>query len=372
MPMTLSLLLINDGSHHVEYEKCMHRLLGVVLGKCSPIIIAAFYGFVDCGSWERSVLQGFSIWLFVSVFCFAYYDSKTWSYIGCLVAGFGIYGLVVPCAGTATESVMVSKYKEIGMVIVAIFIQGVLHSLLGGAGPRKKLLYKMDGLWKSISDGFTSVFAGDVHKIGEAGSKANKLLRQVKELAAECDPKVQVFQGWIVEFDMDLANRLIASFENVVGELRMLEIAASDWIELAPPINDSDQDQVQSKARVLTILANECRADMTNIMHEIMGHITTITRVVPVILGVTTEDVRELCEVDNKSEINVKLTKASVLYSRLANAVNSGLDCAGGGEELTDDVALKLTIAVRSLERTMYHLGKIERLCAKEYIRQAL
>merc|ERR1719341_1193884 len=106
MPVTLSLLFVKDGSHHVEYEKCTHRLLGVSLGKSLPIIIMGVLAFFPCYSWERFLIQGFMIWTYVVLFLFISFNSQTWNYVAALICGFGVYQLLTPCAGEEMEQTL--------------------------------------------------------------------------------------------------------------------------------------------------------------------------------------------------------------------------------------------------------------------------
>ena len=48
-------------------------------------------------STERGILQLLSLFLFVSMWCYVYYSSKMWSTVAVLVAGYGVYPLMVPC-----------------------------------------------------------------------------------------------------------------------------------------------------------------------------------------------------------------------------------------------------------------------------------
>ena len=48
-------------------------------------------------STERGILQLLSLFLFVSVWCYVYFSSKMWSTVAVLVAGYGVYPLMVPC-----------------------------------------------------------------------------------------------------------------------------------------------------------------------------------------------------------------------------------------------------------------------------------
>merc|ERR1712226_429917 len=105
MASTLSLLLIADGTHQAgsNLQKNMNRLIGVALAKMIPILIITGISYIstslnpdhhfDCWSTSRKVLQFFFVFFYVSLCCYVYYSSVLWGYVGCLVAGLGVYQL---------------------------------------------------------------------------------------------------------------------------------------------------------------------------------------------------------------------------------------------------------------------------------------
>ena len=49
----------------------------------------------------------------ITFFAYMYFTSSTWSLVGCLVAGFGVYPLLQPCINPSlSDDVLSNKYAE--------------------------------------------------------------------------------------------------------------------------------------------------------------------------------------------------------------------------------------------------------------------
>merc|ERR1712107_259165 len=71
----------------------------------------------------------------MSTFAFVYYTSPKWSLLGCLIAGFGCYGLV----GHTRRTDLAGKYEYLGQVTTAIALQifiDCMHTLIFDDSPR--------------------------------------------------------------------------------------------------------------------------------------------------------------------------------------------------------------------------------------------
>eukprot|EP00932_Pfiesteria_piscicida_P003118 SRR837773.13031.p4 GENE.SRR837773.13031~~SRR837773.13031.p4 ORF type:complete len:103 (+),score=13.73 SRR837773.13031:498-806(+) len=91
-----------------------------------------------------------------------------WGYIGCLVAGFGVYGLIGPCVGMASEAVFAARYKEIGDVIVAIFMQVLVFTALTRKSARELLVSRMRRLCNALLCGIEAIVEQDLVKLNDA------------------------------------------------------------------------------------------------------------------------------------------------------------------------------------------------------------
>lgn len=228
MPVTLSLLMVSDGSHHVEYEKCTHRLLGVTLGKCLPIVVVSVLGTFECVSVARLLTQAVLICVYITFFAFVYFNSDMWSYVGCLVAGFGVYQLMAPCDNFNRTDYYASKYKELGSVIIAIFIQGFLQAMLQRQSAQDVLVERVQKLTAALEAAFEAVFESDVGQLQVFLREVSEHLEAAKAVAPECDPKLQIWRGTLPPFSMHFCTSALKRIELIAAELEMILVAAKD------------------------------------------------------------------------------------------------------------------------------------------------
>ncbi|CAE7641556.1 unnamed protein product [Symbiodinium sp. CCMP2456] len=226
MPNTLALLITRfSGS---AFTKNIHRTLGVLLGKFWPILLKASWMAWPCQSTQRGMLQLLCLFFFVAGSSYVYYSSKTWSTIAVLVAGYGVYPLMIPCESDVSEdSYYASLYREIGQVTVAIMLQFVIESALHATSPAELAIRKLEQAVDAIQSGFHGFFKGDLEMM-KRGLEAEKFLSEARALAAEADPSVQLAPGWQVPFKLRLYNMSLDVMDQIKSDFVMLWTACID------------------------------------------------------------------------------------------------------------------------------------------------
>eukprot|EP00429_Kryptoperidinium_foliaceum_P139039 CAMPEP_0176288058 /NCGR_PEP_ID=MMETSP0121_2-20121125/53768_1 /TAXON_ID=160619 /ORGANISM="Kryptoperidinium foliaceum, Strain CCMP 1326" /LENGTH=387 /DNA_ID=CAMNT_0017628719 /DNA_START=1 /DNA_END=1161 /DNA_ORIENTATION=+ len=364
MPMTLSLLMVNDGAHHVEYEKSTHRLLGVTLGKSLPIILVGCIDYFPCISTTRLVLQFTMVLTFVTIFTFVYFNSDMWSYVGCLIAGFGVYQLMVPCSSQEPDKLFASKYKELGCVIVAIFVQAIVQALFSCKTPRFYIEESTRKTMEGVEGFFEGFFEADVNKMQSALQKAGEQLFIANKVAPECHPRLQVVRGRSAPFKVQFCESTLRYLQTAMAEAAMILAATKDWVANRPIVNETDDKEPEQETSdgILEILGN-C-VTMGQVKAELTATVSLISQVLPDMLADTSDNVQHSA-LHKPEEVRAaeRLESAELLYKELAVQARSYVQ---SGEDLTGDLRVRLTIVVRSLQNLAYHLSKIEELCIKE------
>jgi len=222
---------------------------------------------------------------------------------------------------------------------------------------------------------------------------ASKDLEEVRSLASQCDPRIQLYQGLKVEFRMDLCNRLITSCQDVVSELQLLVAATTMWIRFTP----EPEGRVQRLHQItMDALQNHSRSDIEEVIeNRIAGALACLQEVTLSVMGLVPREkdepllesslpiLQSLRQMDklygNLSNIQnplvpstTKTTSATKLAARAASKKCDPPSIPTGElrdeEHLTDNVRLRLVVIVRALERTVYHLGKMGEECLKESV----
>jgi len=370
MAMTLTLLFVKEGSHHVEYEQCAHRLLGVALGKSLPIIVDSILDTLPCDSQIGLVVQIFAVWAYVSTWCFLYYSSEKWSYVSCLIGGFGIYQLIAPrCSNTSHDVLFVTKYKEIGNVIMAIFIQALLHALLSRTSARKLLSARLQGFGLALREAFQALFDADVASMQAAVREASAELAVAKVLAPECDPKLRLYRGRKAPLKMDVCNGILSYAEQLVGQLAMLLVIAKDWVPNRAALNlslEEDEDLEDTSCGILEML-KRCPS-MASVRDNLLPDVAMLAAVLHGMIAASDRSAwQEQLRKPDEVYACTHLEGAGQLYKELAaRCRNTSGVTPESQDDLTNDVRVRLTIAVWSLQNSAYHIGKIEEHCVKE------
>merc|ERR1712226_1811759 len=106
------------------------------------------------------------------------------------------------------------------------------------------------------------------------------------------------------------------------------------------------------------------RHNMQVVEGELMPSVWLVADIVPDILADTSKQLYHKSLRDpHQVRASATLDNAQKLYEDLALASRS---YALEKKELTNDIRVRLTIAVRALEHAAYHLSKMEERCIKE------
>mmetsp|Transcript_32757 Transcript_32757/g.102585 ORF Transcript_32757/g.102585 Transcript_32757/m.102585 type:complete len:549 (+) Transcript_32757:2-1648(+) len=356
MAGTLTLLIVGDGTHQIGsmIYKNTQRLLGVVLGKVLPIIITSSVALLPCRSDSRFLTQAATTWLYVFLFTYIYYSSQMWGYVGCLIAGFGVYTLLVPCSGDPSGTFQ-ARYEEIGAVTFAIFVQAIIHGLLSRHSPAQLELAALGALGEALVDGYEAFFASDLSAMQAAAREADTQLAKCQALLNECDPKLEVASCGAGQFHYELCAQVVKELEYLLGEFNLLIVAAKDWIpnEAVRGGEAGDEESPEDVSDVLQTLNS--RPAMAAIRQEFMHSLRKTLELFQMLM--TDSGVRDI----ESMRASMDLDAAPALYKELA-----GLGRHSPGGELTNDLRARLTVGVRALENSEYHLYKITERCLKD------
>jgi len=350
MPNTLALLITRFSGSAIN--KNLHRILGVMLGKFLPILLNSGLLLIECGSWVRGTVQFFTIYLFVSGACYVYFSSKTWSYMAVLIGGFGVYPLLVPCA--ASDQVMfASRYREIGEVTVAIVIQLVLESSLHAQTPPQLAVKKLQQATNSLTAGYRSFFANDLHGMQQAVSEVSQFLSQANDLANGTDPDTQLAPGWSTPFKIGLYRDAIGRLHKIMSDMVILVISCTDW-EQGKEFTDFYSED--SKSSILAELAGSDQ--IKDFSRRILEGMETDFEALIVVLSHETETPVESTVMERMEGISCSYVippeHRERIYMRITNNLRNR--DAGKGSGLTADHHARGTVAVRALENTLTHL----------------
>jgi len=157
MSVSLAVMLSEDkpgGSLNTNVQ----RLLGVSVGKSLTLIIMAFVGLFGDSGLVSGGIHIAMVFLFMTFFSYVYYDGGYWSYVACLVAGFGCYTLAGTSADQAFSSItLTTRYAEICQLTTAIVGRLIIDALdegLCALDCRNTILrYTQQLTWKFQQDG---------------------------------------------------------------------------------------------------------------------------------------------------------------------------------------------------------------------------
>eukprot|EP00931_Biecheleriopsis_adriatica_P059757 TRINITY_DN35814_c0_g2_i1.p1 TRINITY_DN35814_c0_g2~~TRINITY_DN35814_c0_g2_i1.p1 ORF type:complete len:913 (-),score=146.18 TRINITY_DN35814_c0_g2_i1:165-2903(-) len=302
MASTLSLLITPYAGG--AFQKNTLRLLGVSLGKTLPILLMLLLNVFHDWEGMRHLSQWLIIWMFTSLNCYVYYTSLQWSLVGCLVAGFGIIPLMASKADASDEK-LAKLYVEIGLVVLAIFIQLASDALLRRTAPREKAVRQMRSLGKELLASVKAFGACDLKDFSDAMSRAHDMLLALQGTTPQTDPRLLIAPGPSSHFKIDLLRSALPSLNLVVSDLTLLRMA----------IVDEKMDDEKSEAR---------RADLTKIhrmlaskqgMSSLRAHFESMLEstfdIMVSVLGNTSEvPVQDLSTVQQVPDVMHKLHEA--------------------------------------------------------------
>ncbi|CAJ1370814.1 unnamed protein product [Effrenium voratum] len=244
MPATLALLISRFSSS--AFTNNLHRLLGVLLGKVLPILILSGLSTLSCGAAFRSLAAFFCIWIYITVFSYMYYTSQTWSLVGCLVAGFGVYPLLTPCVNgnSIDPETFQLRYSELGQITMALAVQLAVDSLLKREGPAdvavrelKHLLHRIFLGYDGHKSGLQAIFTKDLPELQLALREAHDCMAKAKTLCVEADPKMQIVSGPYTPFKIELYKNALEKLQGCMVCLNLLIMSEKTWA-----VNESVRD----------------------------------------------------------------------------------------------------------------------------------
>lgn len=219
MANTLALLITPYAGG--AFQKNTLRLLGVSLGKTLPIILMILIRTWHDNHAMRHFSQWMIIWVFVSANVYVYYTSLQWSLVGCLVAGFGIVGLMKPSLDYS-DAVMAKGYKEIGAVVLAIFIQLASDALLRHTTPRDTVGKEIGDMGSDLTTASKAYFEGDVEEFEEALDSAFKHMETLESTTPQTDPRLLIAPGYQTAFKMDLLKSVLPILKMMLSDFSSL------------------------------------------------------------------------------------------------------------------------------------------------------
>merc|ERR1719382_744404 len=136
----------------------------------------------------------------------------------------------------------------------------------------------------------------------------------------------------------------------------MVLVAAKDWTANSPVLGQDGDAEEATSAGILEILMG--RKAMEQVKDELMESVQLAVTVLPDMLADTSDNLKHP-KLRRPAEVRaaMKLEGADDLYKELAQATRS---FPSEKEELTNDIRVRLTIVVRSLQNVAMLLGRIE------------
>ncbi|CAJ1375844.1 unnamed protein product [Effrenium voratum] len=352
MPSTLALLITRfSGS---AFQKNLQRTLGVLLGKFWPILLKACWLVYPCESFERGVFQVITIFLFVACGGYVYFCNGTFSYIAVLVAGYGVYPLMVPCSSEAQED-FAAHYKEIGQVTVAITLQFVLESSLHRTSARELAVRKLEAAMDALTDGFRGFFDGDIAKMKEALA-VESLLLEASTLAESADPSKQLAPNWSTPFNLRLYQQSVRLLRDMFAEFNMLFTACANqgWgDELV-----SDILQPLSSSPILQPMAEQlCQRHLMEALLLTLRH----TSETPLNVELDAKTVaKPEAKPEARDELYLDLTRSIPVMRRKSKPESESKP------SILHDTQARVTVAIRALENAASHMDRIAWLVVSE------
>jgi len=235
MPGTLAVLISHfPGS---AFYKNLMRLLGVTLGKVLPIIAIAAVAAVGTQGTASEVVHLAVVFLFMMFFSYMYYASPEWSYVGCLIAGFGCYTLVgtnLYSDTTALEALYITRYMEIGQVTMAIFVQIIIDTtdtFINKKFPRDVVTNNMVTLgvgegeaMGQIVGGVVHFFSGSFDEMSATIKSVRTILSKQEALVPETADKTVIVRGLRPSFPHELYGSVLALITRLVENLEVLAL----------------------------------------------------------------------------------------------------------------------------------------------------
>jgi hypothetical protein len=341
MPSTMSLLLSRGAGS--AFNSNLQRLLGVILGKVLPLIVMSGVAAVGVSGFAVTAVHLLLFFCYMTLFSYMYYTSPEWSTVGCLIAGFGCYGLV----GTRTDKLWSDAsfavlYQEIGQVTFAIFGQllvDVVVCELSRAFPRDDFVLTL----RTIGTGtcaskktaatpgklvaaFSAIFRQDYTTFKDKISEAKQLLAKQDILLGLCHPKGQILLGKRPLFDCGLNYRIMKQVKLILAEMDILVVIINSKDD---PIFGNPFDFVQI-----------CEAQKTR------NFISILTRVFAKVQLLSEQAHEDFIEVTDEMKASELQTGAD--YHKIVGELGSNV---------------RRQAAQRALREALQHMLELEHVC---------
>ena len=331
------------------------------------------------------MFQVITIFLFVACGGYVYFCNGTFSYIAVLVAGYGVYPLMVPCSSEAglshaamalhakvaclmacfwtvwtvwtvwlqAQEDFAAHYKEIGQVTVAITLQFVLESSLHRTSARELAVRKLEAAMDALTDGFRGFFDGDIAKMKEALA-VESLLLEASTLAESADPSKQLAPNWSTPFNLRLYQQSVRLLRDIFAEFNMLFTACANqgWgDELV-----SDILQPLSSSPILQPMAEQlCQRHLMEALLLTLRH----TSETPLNVELDATVAKPEAKPEARDELYLDLTRSVPVMRRKSKPEESK-------PSILHDTQARVTVAIRALENAASHMDRIAWLVVSE------
>lgn len=390
MPATLAFLISKYQS--TAFTNNLHRLLGVLLGKVLPILILSGLAIAGCGN-IRSLAAFFSIWTYVTFFSYMYYTSATWSLVGCLVAGFGVYPLMEPCVSDSPSlsgSVLQARYSELGMITMAVAVQMFIDTLLKRQGPAEVAVKEMQALLDRIFLGYSDRMSGlqailrsNLPDLQNALIEAETCMSRAKQLCVEADPKQRIMAGPHTPFRIDLYKAALDILQGCMTCFNLVIISEKVWIVNASVREVDDEEANEEFAMtpnggtiayssaenhsVLKIATGTMETLMVNVEEEIMHTVEQVSDALQAILRHRIEakldhpSVQELARMKLLDQYftSARVDKWLIQVGKETEHIHTDR------HELTNNLQARLVVGTRAIAQLHWRVAQLHSLCLK-------
>eukprot|EP00930_Biecheleria_cincta_P044066 TRINITY_DN30230_c0_g1_i2.p1 TRINITY_DN30230_c0_g1~~TRINITY_DN30230_c0_g1_i2.p1 ORF type:complete len:1254 (-),score=157.81 TRINITY_DN30230_c0_g1_i2:48-3578(-) len=367
MPATLSLLVSRYQSS--AFTNNVHRLLGVLLGKVLPLLIVSGFAQLACHSHLRIYGYFAAVWAYVSLFMYMYFTSAQWSLVGCLIAGFGVYPLLVPCSSTLSPDVYKTRYSELGQMTFAVCVQILVDSLLRSHPPRDMCTYQVKKICTALFgepadedkiSAMRALFRSDLSALQTSLAEAEKRIRKARMLADEADPKVIVAPGLNTPFKINLLTSALNELVDTLSQFNLVIIGTKAW-KVNESVRENEDaasasrlaDEVKTAEEILELITNTAYGRFVGESMLESAHLVAAS--LQVILEHKTEDkMRNPCldQISSMCTMHTKLDRSSMrrddFYQEISERLGSHRSKAERSQ-LTDNPQARIMVTARAI-----------------------
>ncbi|CAJ1381686.1 unnamed protein product [Effrenium voratum] len=386
MPSTLALIITS--SYGSTFKGNIDRLIGLVLGNVLPLLVLAIVFIFDCSSMTRTILQSGLVWLYFFTFSYVYYSSKTWSFVGCALCGFGAYPLMVSCSsGGEFHYNMRSNYQVIAQTTVAVLIRMLIETILLDKAPRDLAVDQLQELLDTIKDAYEDFFDGDYEEMKKQHEQAGSIMASCDNYHSETAPALEVAPGLRLSFKHKFYGDVLAQLKLALAEMGVLVTGASTWASEKIPEETSTIRQDLAKHEGEKHLIHDKATNLAyEEVHSIMNRhssflkmkddlLQTCNTTFELVIALLKQDKEEALE--EVKESFAKLSKLGGLleldgvhdfYTEVNEAMASQQEDTQPKDSVILDMQARLTVVVNSLKNATAALGEIGVLCLRENI----